>query len=165
MRRWQLSDVDHVLAYAQDPEWSRFLHALPSPYERRHAEEFVARQVLLDPRSHPSWAVVLDGVVIGGINLRLRQEHRLGELGYSLARPHWSRGYTTEAARAVVDAAFRTDTELNRIRAFADARNTASQRVMEKIGMTKEGTLRQNRIERGTLIDEAWWGMLRSEWQ
>lgn len=165
LRRWQLGDAGHVLAYAQDPEWSRYLHSLPSPYERRHAEAFVARQVLLDAASHPSWAIVLDGVVVGGINLRLWPEHRLGELGYSIARSHWNRGYITEAAGAVVDTAFRTCTDLNRIRAFADARNTASQRVMQKIGMTKEGTLRQNRVERGTFVDEAWFGVLRHEWQ
>jgi [ribosomal protein S5]-alanine N-acetyltransferase len=165
LRRWQLDDVDHVVAYAQDPDWSRFLHALPSPYERRHAEEFVARQVLLNRALHPSWAVVLEGVAIGGVNLRLWPEHRLGELGYSIARSHWNRGFITEAARAVVDTAFLTCTELNRIRAFADARNTSSQRVMEKLGMTKEGTLRQNRMERGTLVDETWFGVLRHEWQ
>jgi [ribosomal protein S5]-alanine N-acetyltransferase len=165
LRRWQLSDAEDVLAYAQDPEWSRYLHVLPTPYERRHAEEFVARQVLLNPVLNPSWAVVLDGAVVGGINLRLRPEHRLGDLGYSIARSHWNRGCTTEAAGAVVDTAFATYPDLNRIRAFADARNTASQRVMEKLGMTKEGTLRQNRVERGTFVDETWFGLLRHEWQ
>jgi RimJ/RimL family protein N-acetyltransferase len=55
--------------------------------------------------------------------------------------------------------------ELNRIRASADVRNTASQRVMTKVGMIREGVLRQNRIERGEPIDEAWFGLLRSEWQ
>lgn len=164
LRAWQLSDVDDVLAYAQDPEWSRYLHALPVPYGRRDAEQFVARQLLLDPESHPGWAIVLNGVSVGGINLRLQHEHRLGELGYSIARTHWNQGYVSEAARAVVDAAFTTLSDLNRIRAFADARNAASQRVMEKIGMTKEGVLRQNRVERGQLIDEAWFGMLRDEW-
>lgn len=165
LRRWQLSDVDDVLSYAQDPEWSRYLHALPAPYERRHAEEFVARQVLLDPTSHATWAIVLDDDVIGGINVRFHFAHRLGELGYSIARAHWNRGYVTEAATAVIDVAFRTHTDLNRIRAFADARNAPSQRVMQKLGMTKEGVLRQNRVERGEPVDEAWYGLLRTEWQ
>jgi [ribosomal protein S5]-alanine N-acetyltransferase len=165
LRRWQLSDVDDVLAYAQDAEWSRYLRALPVPYGRRDAEEFVARQVLLDPTSHPAWAIALNGVVVGGINLRFQFEHRIAELGYSIARDHWNKGYVTEAASAVMDEAFRTYAELKRIRAFADARNTASQRVMEKVSMKKEGVLRQNRFERGELVDEAWYGVLREEWE
>jgi ribosomal-protein-alanine N-acetyltransferase len=65
---------------------------------------------------------------------------------------------------AVVDAAFRAHPELNRIQARADDRNLASQRVMAKLGMRKEGVLRQRKVERGEVIDEAWWAILRSEW-
>jgi ribosomal-protein-alanine N-acetyltransferase len=165
LRSWQLGDVDDVFAYAQDPEWSRFLRMLPSPYTRTDAERFIARQLLLDRRAHPAWAILLDGRGVGGINLRFNFEHRLAELGYSVARSLWNQGYVTEAARAVVDAAFETHAELDRIRAMADARNTASQRVMEKIGMTREGVLRRNRVERGEAIDEAWYGILREEWR
>lgn len=165
LRPWALGDAEDVYGYAQDEEWSRYLRFLPSPYERRHAHEFVARQILLDPFTHPVWAITLEGSVIGGINLRLHFENLLGDLGYSIARAHWSRGYTTEAAGAVVAAAFSTHPDLNRIRAMADLRNGASQRVMEKIGMSREGVLRQNRIERGEPVDEVWFGILRSEWE
>lgn len=164
LRPWELGDVEDVLAYAQDEEWGRYLHLLPSPYERVHAEQFVARHVLADRETHPSWAVVFEGAVIGGINLRLDYPSRLGDIGYSIARRHWNQGLMTEAGKSVIDAAFSTLPDLNRIRAFADARNEASQRVMEKLGMTKEGVLRQNRVERGTILDEAWFGILRSEW-
>lgn len=85
-------------------------------------------------------------------------------LEYSIARSHWNRGYLSEAANAVVAAAFTTHADLNRIRAMADVQNGASQRVMEKIGMKKEGVLRQNRVERGEAVDEAWFEILRSEW-
>lgn len=164
LRGWELDDVEDVLAYASDEEWARYLRILPRPYERRHAEEFIARQILADRVTRPAWAIVLDGSVVGGINLRLDFENLLGELGYSIARAHWNQGYVTEAASAVIDAAFSTHRDLNRIRAMADIRNGASQRVMEKVGMTKEGVLRQNRVERGETIDEAWFGILRSEW-
>ncbi len=165
LRPWNLGDVDAVFGYARDEEWARYLRMLPSPYERVHAEGFVARQILLDRTTHPSWAVLLGDEVMGGVNLRLDFAHRLGELGYSIARRHWNQGYMTEAARAVMDLAFSTLPELNRIRAFADVRNRASQRVMEKLGMRAEGILRQNRVERGEPLDEAWFGILRSEWE
>lgn len=164
LRPWRLGDVDDVLAYAQDPEWSRFLRALPRPYGREDAEAFIARQILLDRALHAAWAVELDGSVVGGIGLRFQPEHRRAELGYSLARRHWNRGYVTEAAGAVVDAAFRTCPGLNRIHARADVENRASQRVMEKIGMAREGVLRQNRFEREEFVDEVWFAVLRSDW-
>lgn len=165
LRPWELEDVDDVLAYAQDPEWSRFLRALPSPYERVHAEQFLARQILLDRPTHPSWAIEWEGVAVGGVNLRFRFEHRLAEIGYGIARRLWKRGLVTEAALAVVDAAFRVHDDLNRVHARADVDNAASQRIMEKIGMKREGVLRQSRVERGTLVDEVWYGILRAEWR
>jgi RimJ/RimL family protein N-acetyltransferase len=112
----------------------------------------------------PSWAIVLGGEVVGGISLRLDFPNRLGELGYSMARRACNKRYVTEAARAVIDPAFSAHEDLNRIRAFADVGNLASQRVMEKVGMTKEGVLRQNRVKRGAPLDEAWFGILRREW-
>jgi [ribosomal protein S5]-alanine N-acetyltransferase len=164
LRPWALADVEDVLSYARDPEWARYLRLVPMPYSRGDAERFVAGQLLLDRHVHPSWAVVLGETVIGGINLRFSFEHRLGEVGYSVARAHWNQGYATEAAHGVIDRAFAQHTDLNRIRAWADVDNTASQRVMEKLGMVKEGVLRKNRVERGEAIDEAWFGVLRAEW-
>ena len=90
LRPFALTDVDDVLAYAQDPEWSRFLRALPRPYERADAERFIARQLLLDRAVHPSWAIVHEGAVIGGVNLRFAFEHRSAEMGYSVARAAWA---------------------------------------------------------------------------
>lgn len=165
LRPYRLEDVEEVFAYARDPEWSRFLRALPAPYERVHAEQFIARQVLLDRRVHPTWAITLGGEVIGGINLRFESGHRAAEMGYSVARDHWGRGLCTEAARAVVDAAFGGCGELLRLQARADVHNVASQRVMEKIGMMKEGVLRANRVERGEIIDDAVFAILRREWE
>lgn len=164
LRPWRLGDVDDVLAYAGDPEWSRYLHALPRSYTQADAERFVARQILMDRSTHPCWAVSLDGRVVGGINLRLNEKHRLGEIGYSIGRTHWRRGYATEAATAVVHEAFDRLAWLGRVRAFADARNAASHRVLIKLGMTKEGVLRRNRIERDEATDETWFGVLREEW-
>ena len=51
----------------------------------------------------PAFVIVLDSVVAGGINLRIDERHETGGLGYSLARVHWGKGLTTEAATAVVE--------------------------------------------------------------
>lgn len=86
-------------------------------------------------------------------------------MGYSIARSYWGRGLATEAARAVMEAAFAAYASLHRIRAMAKARNISSLRVMEKLGMIREGVLRQNRLVRGECIDEVWCGVLRPEWE
>lgn len=166
LRRWTLADADDVLAYAADPEWSRFL-PVPKPYERRHAEEAVARWVLEDWSAHSGWAIEIAGRASGGINLRLDHQHRKGELGYALARRHWGNGYMTEAVRAVIDAAFATLPDLARVQAGANSRNKASIRVMERLGMTHEGTIphapsgaKLERREAGVI-----YAVLRDEWE
>ena len=164
LRPFRMRDVDDVLVYAADPEWARY-QPVPQPYTQADAETFIAGQVLLDREVHPAWAIVHAGAVIGGINLRFHFDHRVGEMGYSIARSYWGRGLATEAARAVVAAAFAVYASLHRIRAMADARNIGSLRVMEKLGMVREGVLRQNRLMRGELIDEVWCGVLRPEWE
>jgi RimJ/RimL family protein N-acetyltransferase len=164
LRPFHLRDVDDVLGYASDPEWARYL-PVPQPYTAADAEKFIAGQVLLDREVHPAWAMEQAGAVIGGINMRFHFDHSVGEMGYSIARSYWGRGLTTEAAGAVMDAAFAVYAHLHRIRAMADARNVGSLRVMEKLGMVREGVLRQNRLVHGEFIDEVWCGVLRTEWE
>jgi ribosomal-protein-alanine N-acetyltransferase len=157
-------DVDDVFAFASDSEWAHYL-PVPQPYTKTDAEKFIARQLLLNREVNPSWAIEHAETVIGGINIRFDFDKRLGEIGYSIARKYWGKGLTTEAARAVMAAAFSTYADLNRIQARADARNTGSLRVMEKLGMTREGVLRQIRFVHGEFFDEVWCGILRSEWE
>jgi ribosomal-protein-alanine N-acetyltransferase len=165
LRPYRLQDVDDVFSYASDPKWARFLPMVPQPYTEEDAEKFIAGQILLDKETHPFWAIEQNEVVIGGLDLRFDFEHQVGELGYSLAQTHWGKGFVAEAAGAVIDAAFSAYPELNRIRAWADSRNAGSLRVMEKLGMVREGVLRQNHVNRGEFIDQVWCGILRSEWE
>jgi ribosomal-protein-alanine N-acetyltransferase len=164
LRPYSLGDVDAVFSYAADEEWGRYL-PLPWPYVRKDAERFIAGQILMDRTVHPSWAIVFKNSVIGGINIRFNFENRLAEMGYSIARHYWRQGFASEAAQAVVESAFRVHPDLNRIRAMTDLKNVASQRVLEKVGMSKEGILRQNRIVHEEFVDEVWFGLLRNEWR
>lgn len=164
LRPYRDGDVDQIVAYATLAPWSRYL-PVPEPYTRDHAVEFVAAMTALDPVVHEAWAITLDDTVVGGINIRFFCDGMIGELGWSLAPWVWGQGYATEAARAVLDTAFTARQQLVRVRAMADVRNVPSQRVMEKIGLVREGTLRRNRTTRGELIDEVWYGILREEWE
>ena len=70
----------------------------------------------------------------------------------------------TEAATAARDWAFRTF-DFDRFFGYCDARNIASRRVLEKLGMTAEGTLRRHVKRQGEYREMAYFGLLRHEWQ
>ena len=166
LRPFRLTDAEDVFAYAKDPEWSRNLGPrMPRPYLRHHADEYVARQVLASWDTNPSWAIVLDSSVVGGINLGTNDPHEIASLGYALARNHWGNGLMTEAARAVIDWAFRNHAAWRKVVATADLPNPGSWRVMEKLGMRREGVLCSEGLVRGQPVDMVYYGLLREEWE
>jgi len=164
LRPFQLGDVDDVLAYAQDPEWARFLRDLPQPYGRAEAERAVAQQVVMDRTQAPNWAMVKDGRVVGGIVLLVDFSNRSAEIGYSVGREYWNQGLGTEAVRSVVQQAFSTYRELNRVWARTDPDNVASRRLLEKVGMVEEGVLRLSRVHGEVAYDETHFSILQNEW-
>ena len=72
----------------------------------------------------------------------LRPHQHGANVGYVLAREYWGQGIMTEAARCVVECAL-AQRGLYRVQAFCDVDNIASTRVLEKVGMRREGTLRR----------------------
>lgn len=168
LRPFGPGDVDDVFEYARDPEWAQYLlDRVPQPYTRRSAEEFIGSQLMLPPEKGVSWAIVLDGTCIGGINLTVDSQHETGELGYGVASAHWGRGLTPEAAGAVIDWGFRSR-GLARISSLADVRNRRSWRVMEKLGMRREGVARsclKGPRPGDPRVDIVSYGLLREEWE
>jgi len=183
LRPFTLDDVEDVLEYTNDSERARYQVGIPPvPYTRRDVETLVA--MFSDPSywetGHPGlpssgngagllqiFAVVFEGKVIGEIALNQRDEDRRNErveLAYSLARKHWGKGLMTEAARAVMNWAFQTYS-FNRMFAWCDPRNIGSWRVLEKLGMKREGQLRSHLIWNGEFRDQLYYGILRSEWK
>ena len=86
LRPFDFGDVEDVLDYASEPELSLYL-PLPQPYTRGDAVEFISRVVLDGWSTRPTFAIVFESHVVGGINLRVDERHRTAELGYALARP------------------------------------------------------------------------------
>lgn len=162
LRPFELTDVDDVWAYASDPEVARY-RPLPDPYTRNDAAEFVDRQMRTDWSISPEFAVVYGRRVIGGISLHVNPEHETAELGYLLGKRWWGRGLATEAARAVVDWGF-PNFKLHKVYARAHVDNKPSWRVMERLGMTREGVLRSHWKMREEHVDLVYYGVLRDEW-
>jgi len=118
----------------------RNLANAPWPYSFADAEAFLARE--RDP-AEPAMLVFLrtrtSPELIGGIGFGRRPDGGT-EFGYWLARPHWGRGYATEAGRAVLAAA-RDSLRLRRIEAGHFLDNPASGRVLEKLGFRPTGAI------------------------
>lgn len=166
LRPFELTDADDVYAYARDPEWARYL-PLPSPYEYRHAVEYVARSVLTSWTTTPVFAICLNGRVVGSTSIKVDPHNRTAVLGYAIAREHWGKGLVAEAVEAAMDWAFEAF-DLAKVTAMADTTNTRSWRVMEKLGMRRDGVLRSERqsdFDPGSRQDMVVYSVLRDEWR
>jgi RimJ/RimL family protein N-acetyltransferase len=86
------------------------------------------------------------------------------EIGYTLVPSERGKGYGAEALEIMVDYLF-LSRDIMRIQAQTDQRNVASQRVLEKAGFKKEGTLRKNFFMRGEWTDDYIYSILREEWK
>lgn len=140
LRRFEPGDVDDALAYRNDAEFARYLPHVPRPFTREHAEAFV-RQNIEEPWDElPTFAVVLDGHLIGTVNLAIDVPSRSAMIGYAIARTCWGKGLAAEAARAVLDWAF-AEHGLVEVWASTHVANVRSQRVLEKLGMRRDDAL------------------------
>ena len=165
LRPFSPGDVDDALAYRNDAEFARFLPHIPQPFTRRDAEEFVAVNLAGPWDRFPTFALVLDGHVLGTVNLEVDRESRSAMLGYAIGRGWWNQGITTEAARAVLDWGFKAF-DLQRAWASTDVRHLASQRVMEKLGMRREALRPADHVGRdGEPVDEVVYAVTREEWE
>lgn len=105
-----------------------------------------------------------DGTRIGTIAHWLAQPERFLEIGYDVIRSERGKGYGTKAVQLMVDYLFLSK-NVARIQALTDVRNKASQRVLEKAGFQKEGTLRKAGFVRGHKTDAYLYSVIREEWK
>ena len=128
--------------YAQDPEVVRYLMWRPHASIEQTRAYLGIVQHGWDSATELTWAITRRGEdrLIGMIAARPRGFKC--DLGYVLARAYWGQGVVAEAGRAVVDLAL-ADPGVYRVWAVCDVDNRASVRVMEKLGMQREGVLRR----------------------
>ncbi len=164
LRALLMDDADDVFEYANDEEWVRFLQIqVPFPYSRQDGETYLAQALGRSWDSGPQFALALEGKAIGAVALEVQAQDRIAELGYGLARAAWGRGLAVEASTAAIDWTFK-NYDVVKVFARADSRNQRSIRVLEKLGFTQEGWLRQHRAARDGQTDEVLYGVLKDEW-
>ncbi len=104
------------------------------------------------------------GTTIGMIGARPSDQPGRGDVGYWLGKPYWGQGLMSEALTAVLDLSFgELDHEKMEAEIFTD--NPRSMRLVEGLGMQREGTIRSSHLKRGRWVDSHIYGLLRGEWR
>jgi ribosomal-protein-alanine N-acetyltransferase len=165
LRPFTLADAPVVQRLAGDAAVADTTRNIPHPYPDGAAEAFI-RTTHANAESGAGYTFAVEdratGELMGCVGLRIERADRRAELGYWVGVPYWGRGVATEAAAAVLRFGF-VEAGLNRIFATALVRNPASARVMQKIGMRHEGTLRQHVVQLGVPEDLVLYGLVREE--
>jgi len=167
LRSFEREDVPTIVRLAGAKEIAATTVRIPHPYAEDDARTFLA-VANEDFRAGRSVTFAISASpgreICGAVGLAIAEAHRHAELGYWIGVPFWGRGYATEAASAAVAFGFET-LQLRRIYAHHFAGNTASQRVLEKIGMRQEGRSRQHIQKWDRFVDLENYGMLAEEFR
>jgi RimJ/RimL family protein N-acetyltransferase len=168
LRPFIAADFEAMYAMRSDPEVARYLYQ--EPLSAQETRDSLARKMAL-----PAWADEGDwlgaavveresGLTVGDVALHwVSERDRTAEIGFTF-EPRWQgKGFATEAARALVDWAF-TSAGMHRVIGRTEARNAASARVLEKLGMRLEAHLVENEWIKGEWQSEFVYAVLDREW-
>jgi len=167
LRRLSQEDLDALFAIFSNLEVMRYWST--PPFTQRAQAEAKVRQFARGYDDGTSLNLGIeracDRVLVGTCALfDFHDASRRAQIGYCLGRPYWGAGFMHEALGALLDHAF-ADLALNRLEADIDPRNAASAKVLERLGFTREGLLRERWIVDGEVSDTALYGLLQREWR
>ena len=157
------TDAPEILSLRGNPHTMKYI---PRPLVT-NTEEAIAyiKQIndKIDENTDINWAVTEKGsdTCIGLMGFyRTQTEHYRTELGYMIAPEHWGKGYTTEAVNTLLEHAFHTF-RFHSIEAVIDARHSASERVLQKVGFVKEAHFKENFYYNNEFSDTVIYGLLQ----
>jgi ribosomal-protein-alanine N-acetyltransferase len=167
LRSLESEDVPAIVRLAGVNEIAATTLNIPHPYAEDDARSFLAKSNE-DFRTGQSVSFAISILpgreLCGAVGLHIADAHQRAELGYWIGVPFWNRGFATEAASSAVAFGFET-MRLRRIYAHHFSGNTASQRVLEKIGMLHEGRSRQHIRKWDRFVDVENYGLLAEEFR
>lgn len=166
LRKLRLDDAEDMFEWASDDVVTQFL-SWPTHKTADDSRRYI--QTVLDGyrcNEFAGWGIVLkpSNKVVGSLTMRhWQKEHLQTEIGYVMNPRFQGRGIMTEAMRMFLAFGFET-LLLNRIEARCFTGNLSSERVMQKVGMVLEGTLRQHQFIKGAFHDFRVYALLREEY-
>jgi ribosomal-protein-alanine N-acetyltransferase len=167
LRSFKRGDIPAIVCLAGASEIAATTANIPHPYTEDDAQSFLANadDEFRAGRS-VTFAITIPpgGELCGAVGIVITPAHDSAELGYWIGVQYWGQGFATEAASAVMAFGFET-LRLHRVYASHFTGNTASQRVLEKIGMRHEGPSRQHVRKWSRFIDLENYGLLASEFR
>ena len=164
LRKWRLTDAkDLAAALNNEKILNNLRDGLPFPYTEQDARDYIATMLSSDENSTFAYAITIDDRAMGSIGaFRQGNIHRqTAELGYYLAEEYWGKGIMTQAIRQFCQIIFET-TDILRIYAEPFAYNTGSRRALEKAGFCYEGTMKNNAVKNGKVLDMALYSQTRT---
>ncbi len=151
LRPITLNDAEDLFEYASDPENTK--HTFPTHQSIEETEWVISNLFMSAPLGNFAIELKESGKMIGTCDLRVNEGEKSAELAYAINKKYWGNGYAPEAAKRLLELAFQ-DLKIERLWAKFSSENPASGRVMEKIGMEKEGTLRHTKNLCGDFVDQ-----------
>jgi RimJ/RimL family protein N-acetyltransferase len=172
LRRFRAADAPVFAAYRSVPEVARY-QSWDTPFPVTAAEEAISEMLASHPDTPGEWfqfaAVLRGGGPDGGELIgdcaacTDAEDPRQAEIGFTIAPAYQGQGYATEAAGLLLGYLFGVRGK-HRVTANCDARNLASAAVLERLGLRREGHLRESSWAKGEWTDDLWYAMLRREW-
>jgi RimJ/RimL family protein N-acetyltransferase len=168
LRRYRETDYDDLLKLQSNEDVARYL--LYGPRTPEQVKEALAGRIADVAMDTDGQALTLavelteTGQHLGEVTLFVYSaEHRSGELGYVFHPESAGHGYASEAARELLRLGFE-HFGWHRIIARLDARNTASSKLLERLGMRCEAHFVRNEFLKGEWTDELVYALLTEEW-
>jgi [ribosomal protein S5]-alanine N-acetyltransferase len=167
IREFGAEDFDSVHLYASKPEVTKYLPFGPnSEKETRMFLQKAMDYKRQNPRNDYEFAVVLkkDNTLIGGCGIYITDtSNKEGSIGYCFDNQFWRNGYASESANALIRFGFES-LKLHRIFATCHPENIGSAKVLERVGMVKEGCLREHKFQKGKWRDSFIFSILDHEY-
>ncbi|MBU7555230.1 GNAT family N-acetyltransferase [Pediococcus ethanolidurans] len=162
LRPVTVEDVEDMYEYASDPETVKYIYARHKNLDDTRTQ--ILNYFVKDPEG--KWGIELKSShkLIGSIDFRLDAKDLKAEIGYAIGRNYWGNGFAPEAAKRLLKMGF-NDLGLKRIDALHCSENLKSGRVMQKIGMQKEGLLKNNTQLKGRTVDDILYAITDDQWQ
>ena len=162
LRLFQPSDAATVTTLCNNYNIYKNTLYLPYPYRLNDALSWMEHHYDNFMKDHSYEFAVTDketGEVFGAIALSNNKLFNQGEIAYWIGEPYWGNGYATEAARSILQFAFE-EKKLHKVFARYFSTNPASGKITEKIGMEKEGVLKEHIVKDGNYEDLVYFGII-----
>lgn len=169
LRRFKPADVKPFVAYRSDPDVARY-QSWDAPYPLAHGELLIRAMQRQHPDTPGQWfqfAVTLrsTGELIGDCGAKSdAADPRQTEIGYTIAKQQHGHGYGADTVRTLLGYLFEGRGK-HRVTASCDPRNTGSINLLERIGMRREGHMRESIWFNGEWADDLLFAMLDQEWR